>query len=389
VATAVRTHSSVDALIARFDHSAFDLPGDRAVVRLAVEDGDATDVVIEADSVVARAPQGQPDAVLTADTATWASVARDVASGMNAFRRGRLQVRRNLHLGVGFLAATTGATEPGRLRFHRTRTPAGEFSLLEAGTGPPIVALHGLGGTKASFLPTVAALAPRFRVIAVDMLGFGDSSKPIGASYGPAYQAETVGHLLDSLALERAHLLGHSFGGRVALELGIGRPDRVHGLMLLSPAMAWLRGRPWAPYLRFIRPELGLLQIAPRRVVEGVMRWMLPDADGPWAAPAIDEFVRLYTSARGRAAFYAAARHIYLDEPYGDNGFWTKLETLAPESLFIWGLHDRLVPASYRKHVEQAVPAARHVELECGHLPQIEQARRTHAAIADFLTELG
>jgi pimeloyl-ACP methyl ester carboxylesterase len=153
--------------------------------------------------------------------------------------------------------------------------------------------------------------------------------------------------------------------------------------------MAWLRDRRWAPYLRFVRPELGLLQIAPRRMVEGVMRWMLPDADGPWAEPAIDEFVRLYTSARGRAAFYAAARHIYLEEPHGDNGFWTKLETLAPESLFIWGLNDRLVPASFLKHVERAVPAARHVELDCGHLPQIEQPRRTHAAIADFLTAVG
>ena len=122
----------------------------------------------------------------------------DVAAGMDAFRRGRLRVRRNLHLGVGFLAATAGATGPGRFRFHRARTKAGEFSVLEAGTGAPIVMLHGLGGTKASFLPSVAALAGSFRVIAVDMLGFGDSSKPLGALLQPVVPGrrdhEAAGH---------------------------------------------------------------------------------------------------------------------------------------------------------------------------------------------------
>ena len=102
-------------------------------------------------------------------------------------------------------------------------------------------------------------------------------------------------------------------------------------------------------------------------------------------ASAIDEFVRVYTTARGRAAFYAAARHVYLDEPHGDDGFWTRLRTLAPESLFIWGRHDGLVPIGFMKHVERALPAARHVELDCGHMPQFERPRETHAAIARFL----
>jgi pimeloyl-ACP methyl ester carboxylesterase len=93
----------------------------------------------------------------------------------------------------------------------------------------------------------------------------------------------------------------------------------------------------------------------------------------------------MYTTARGRAAFYAAARHIYLDEPHGDDGFWTKLRTLSPECLFVWGRHDTLVPTAFMKHVENALPAARHVELECGHLPQIECPKEAHAVIAEFL----
>jgi pimeloyl-ACP methyl ester carboxylesterase len=375
-------------LVERFEHSVFDLPGERAVLRLDVTGGRSWDVLVERRRATLTGPaKGTPDATISADSATWEVVARDVASGMDAFRAGRLSVRRNLHLGVGFLAATSGMSGAGRLRFERVRVPAGELSTLEAGTGDPVVMLHGLGGTKASFLPTVAALAGSFRTIAVDMLGSGDSSKPLGASYGPVFHARAIEQLLDALGLERAHLLGHSMGGRVALELGFMSPQRTIGLALMTPAMAWLRDRRFSPYLRWIRPELGLLQIAPRTVVEALMRRMIPEADAPWAAPAIDEFVRMYTTARGRAAFYAAARHMYLDEPHGHNGFWTRLRELSPASLFIWGRHDRLVPVSFIKHVERALPAARHVELDCGHLPQVERPRQTHRAIAEFFED--
>ena len=373
----------------RFDHEAFDLPGEEAVIRLSSTNGGRWDVVVDRRRAQLRRPgRGEADATLAADFATWASIADDVAKGMDAFRAGRLRVRRNLHLGVGFLAATSGATGPGRLRFRRVQTAAGSFSTLEAGTGEPVVMLHGLGGTKASFLPTVAALAPSFRTIAVDALGFGDSDKPLGASYSPEFQARAITALLDALSLERSHFIGHSMGGRTALEVGFAHPERTIGLVMMTPAMAWLRERRWAPYLRWIRPELGLIQIAPRPVVEAFVRRIVPGADTTWGRSAIDEFVRTYTSARGRAAFYAAARHIYLDQPHGDRGFWTQLRKLAPESLFIWGRQDMLVPTSFMKHVERALPAARHVEIECGHVPQIERPRETHAAIERFLREV-
>jgi pimeloyl-ACP methyl ester carboxylesterase len=378
--------ASLRTLVERFDHQAFDLPGERAVIRLATSDERAWDLTVEREQVLLGARRGgDADALLEADHQTWETIADDVASGMDAFRRGRLRVRRNLHLGVGFLAATSGSVAPGRLRFGRIQTGSGSYSVLEAGTGPPILMLHGLGGNKSSFLPTVAALAPSFRTIAVDLLGFGDSDKPLGASYGPAFQARGIARLLDELGLERAHFLGHSMGGRVALELGFREPERTHGLVLMTPAMAWLRERRWAPYLRWVRPELGLLQIAPRPLVEAFMKRAVPGAGTSLGDSAIDEFVRVYTTARGRAAFYAAARSVYLDEPHGGDGFWTRLRTLAPESLFIWGRQDRLVPVAYARHVERALPRARHVELDCGHLPQFERPRETHAAIAKFL----
>ena len=185
--------------------------------------------------------------------------------------------------------------------------------------------LPGLGGTKASFMNTVAALADTHRVIAIDLPGFGDSVKPIRAAYDAPWFARTVIATLDALDLDRVHLIGNSMGGRVALETALRHPDRVERVVGLAPAVAWLSERRWAPLLKLIRPELGLLQPAPRAVVNRIVRGVVPGAREGWVAAGVDEFLRAYLTPRGRAAFYACARNIYLDEPHGDKGFWTRL----------------------------------------------------------------
>jgi pimeloyl-ACP methyl ester carboxylesterase len=378
--------ASLRRLLQRFDPELIDVPGSKARIRLAVDGAGEWDAVISGGTVrLERGGTGRADALLSADPSTWKRIAADVRGGMDAFRRRRLRVRQNLHLGVGFLAATSGMTEPGRLRFDSVSTESGRISVLSAGSGDPVVCIHGLGGTKASFLPTVAALAGRYRVIALDLPGFGESDKPIAAAYDAPYFAGTVFALLDSLGIERAHLIGNSMGGRVAIEAGLLDPGRVDRLVLLSPALAWLRDRRWKWLLQLPLPKLGLVQPTPRPVVEAIVRRLVPGGGDGWAAAGVDEFMRSYLTPRGRAAFYAAATHIYLDEPYGEQGLWTRLRELSPETMFVWGRKDALVPIAFMKHVEQALPAARHVELDCGHVPQVEQPRETHAAIHDFL----
>jgi hypothetical protein len=80
---------------------------------------------------------------------------------VRAFQEGRLALRRNLHVGVGFLTATNGVSGPGRLRFRTVVTRRLRMSTMEAGIGPPALAIHGLGGPKGSFLLTVAAMSDR------------------------------------------------------------------------------------------------------------------------------------------------------------------------------------------------------------------------------------
>jgi len=386
VETQVEAPEAIQVLVERFDADVIDVPGGSARIRLE-SGGDAWDVLIAGGSAELQAAEQRlaADCLLTAKPDTWREIASDIRGGMTAFRRGGLHVRRNLHLGIGFLAATSGMTEPGRLRFDSVRTKKATVSTLSAGTGEPVVCIHGLGGTKASFLPTVAALADRHRVIALDLPGFGESDKPIAAAYDAPYFANSVTALMDELGLESAHIIGNSLGGRVGIELGLLHSERVRKLALLSPAVAWLRDRPLKRLLQLPLPRLGLIQPTPRFIAEPIVRRIVPGGDRGWVAAGVDEFLRCYLTPRGRAAFYEAARNIYLDEPNGDDGFWTRLGGLECDTLFVWGRSDTLVPIAFMKHVERTLPRARHVELDCGHVPQLERPIQTHAAIRELL----
>jgi pimeloyl-ACP methyl ester carboxylesterase len=378
---------AAEALINRLVPEDLDLRDGDARLRLALTDGDEVDVLLDRDGGLVAELDGKPDALLRADAATWSEVVRDLPAGVSAFGRGRLEIRQNLHLGVNFLAATSGSRAPGRLRFETVQTPRGAISTLQAGEGEPLLMLHGLGGTKASFLPTVAALAPEGRrVVAADLLGFGDSDKPLAAPYDPPFFAESVLALMDALDLERTDVVGHSLGGRVTLELLIEAPERFRRAVLMTPSLAWLRDRPWAVWLRLVRPELGLIQPAPRPIVEKIVKQVVAGGESRYASAGVDEFLRSYLTARGRAAFYAAARQIYLEKP---ERFWKRLRRLEPPALFIWGSKDPLVPAAFERHVREAVPQAKHVTLRSGHVPQVERPAELHSEISRFLAEKG
>jgi pimeloyl-ACP methyl ester carboxylesterase len=372
-------------LTERYDPELFELARPRARVRLAGAGSEPMDVVIEGRRArLEPAARGRPDALITADATTWRKITQDAAFGLRAFADRRLMMRHDMHLGVGFLAATSAAGAGG-LRMRQVDTSEGSISIAEAGSGPAAILVHGLGATKVSMLPTLAALARTHRAIAIDLPGFGDSVKPIRARYHAPYFARAVVALLDALEIDRADLVGNSMGGRVAIEAGLRTPDRVRRLGLLAPSLAWLRDRPWAPLLRLVVPQLGLIQPAPRRLIETIVQRAIPTMQqDDWTAAGVDEFLRSYLSPRGRAAFYAAARNIYLEEPRGPRGLWTRLAELAPPSLFIWGRRDTLVPIAFANHVRRTLPSAEHLELACGHVPQLESPGRTHRALSQF-----
>lgn len=330
----------------------------------------------------------EPDVVIGSDAATWIGLREGRLSGLDAFAQRRLYARGDLDLALGFegLFHLPG-DRPPLLQVTDVEIPGATIRSLVAGDGPePVVCLHGLGSNKASFFETVSALTPDHTVHAIDLPGFGGSSKPARGAYDAPYFARAVLGYMDAVGLQSAHLVGNSMGGRIALELALADPDRAITVSLLAPALAFRKRRELVPLVKLVRPELAAIPHPMRTASVRAYFWGLfarPERLDPAAADvAIEEFCRTYRSRSARIAFFAALRNIYLDAPHGGSGLWTRLATLLPPALFVWGDSDRLVPAGFSRHVARAVPSARQVILpECGHVPQVELADRTNALI--------
>lgn len=341
----------------------------------------------------ARARKGatsrEPDVVIGTDADTWIALRRGELSGIDAFGQRRLYARGNLDMAIGFEGLFR--LENGRrplLRVHEVRLPGRRVSTLTIGSGPDVLLLHGLGGAKSSFFDTAAALSRDYRVHALDLPGFGSSSKPATAPYSARWFAETVHDTMDALGVRRAHVAGNSMGGRVAIELGLRHPERVASLALLAPAVAFVK-RTYHPIVRLMRPEVGLLphRFTRDRVAETF--WSLfadPDGIDPSVADVVvDEFQRIYASPGGRIAFLASARNLYLDAPYGRDGFYARLAQLEAQSLFVWGSHDKVIPPAFSRHVARWLPSAEQIVLEgCGHVPQVERPEQTIGLLQRF-----
>ena len=345
---------------------------------------------------VRPSPTREPDVVIGSDAATWIALREGRLSGLDAFAQRRLYARGDLDLALGFegLFRLPG-DRPPLLRVTDVEVPCATVRSLISGRGPAhVICLHGLGSNKASFFATVAALTPDHTVHAIDLPGFGASSKPARAPYDAAYFARAVIGYMDATGIEGAHLVGNSMGGRIALEVALDEPDRVRTVTLLSPALAFRKRRSLVPLVKLVRPELAAIPHPIRAAQVRAQFWSLfarPERLDPVAADiAADEFCRTYRSRSARIAFFAALRNIYLDAPHGRRGLWTRLATLGPPALFVWGESDRLVPAAFARHVAEALPSSTQVVLpDCGHVPQVELAERTNGLIRDHIAAAG
>lgn len=333
----------------------------------------------------------RPDVTIGTDAATWLALRAGEISGVEAYSQRLLYARGDLDLAVGFEGMfRLAGGRPPLLRVHDVRLPGRCVSTLTMGEGPDVLLVHGLGATKASFFDCAAALTRSgYRVHAIDLPGFGSSSKPLAAPYSARWFADTVVDVMDALGIERAHVVGNSMGGRVAIEVGLRAPDRVKSLALLCPAVAFVK-RDWHPIVRLLRPELGLLPHDFGRRTIARQFWSL-FADRDQVDPAVgdvvvDEFRRIYASKGARLAFLTAARNIYLERPFGRGGFYPRLADLDVPAVFVWGSHDKLIPAAFRHHVANWLPTARQGVLRgCGHVPQVERPEETIALLEEHL----
>jgi pyruvate dehydrogenase E2 component (dihydrolipoamide acetyltransferase) len=241
---------------------------------------------------------------------------------------------------------------------------------LEIGEGEaaPVLFLHGFGGDLNNWLFNQAAVAESRKAIAIDLPGHGGSTKEVGeGDVGSLTNA--VCAFLDTLKIAKAHLVGHSLGGAISLDMALNHPDRVASATLLCTgglgpeiSMEYIDGFMATGRARKLRPILEMLVADPKLVtgemVEDVLKFKRLDG------------VEAALNKIATACFAGGRQSLQLTSRLG--------ELKVPVQV-IWGLQDRIIPASHGNGLPAAIKVTRFAD--AGHLAHMEKASEVNELI--------
>lgn len=269
--------------------------------------------------------------------------------------------------------------------------------VTEEGNGQPaVLLLHG-GGPGSSGMSNFAPCVPRFsrsaRTIVPDQPGFGETTLPtFHGSYLDMSARHMVG-LLDALGIDRAHVIGNSLGGGVALTMARDFPDRVDRLVLMNPAGAsiplfnaetseigMIRNYydPPGPSLERMRTFAHEMVYDPSRAAEEMVRQRYENSLRPGAREGMVAALRTF-DPRLEGAETAASRSGML---------WTQLQDIPHSTLLMWGREDRAAPLDRAWFVLARLPSVElHVLPHCGHWIQIEWPDVFHDLVRVFFSQ--
>lgn len=268
----------------------------------------------------------------------------------------------------------------------RVRTGAFETNVHDLGAGKPVLFIHGSGpgvSAYANWRLVMPVMARTRRVLAPDMVGFGFTDR-FPAGTGPErYNMDTwvrqAIDLLDALDIERADVVGNSFGGALSLALAIRAPERVRRLVLMGSV-----GVPFP-----ITPGLDAVwgYEASFENMRRIMDWFAYDR-----GLVTDELAQLRYEASARPGFqeafgamFPAPRQRWVDAMASPEA---AIRALAHETLIVHGREDQVIPLQASLTLSEWIPNSQlHVFGHCGHWTQIEHAARFAQMVGNFLDE--
>ena len=247
------------------------------------------------------------------------------------------------------------------------------------GRGDPVVYVHGLLASSATWQDVLGPASAGRPAIAVDLPGFGCSDRPWPFDYTVDGAAGALGGFLDARGISRAALVGNSLGGAVAMRVAAEHPNRVSDLVLAAPATAEARIA-WPVGLLRVRGIGEAALAAARRplVAYGLRHWLFADAACVTAHAIDDAWLPLRVPGTRRAAL-AAIRTCR-------SRFRGLEDRIHVRTLIVWGAEDRLLPVRGGTRLAARIAGSRLVVLpDAGHLPQREQPEAFGRAVAGFL----
>jgi 2-hydroxy-6-oxo-octa-2,4-dienoate hydrolase len=252
---------------------------------------------------------------------------------------------------------------------------------LQAGDGEPVVLIHGSGpgvSAYANWRLTMPRLATRLRVLAPDMVGFGFTQRPASMDYNLKTWSDQLVGFLDALGIERASLVGNSFGGAIALQVASQHPERVNRLALMGSVGVPFPITEGLDEVWGYQPSVGAM----RKIMDyfAFSRELSTDelAEVRYRASVAPGFQESYS------AMFPAPRQRWVDAmvtPAED------IASLGQRTLIVHGREDQVIPLANSYRLLELIPKAQlHVFGQCGHWTQIEFATEFNDLLLGFLT---
>ena len=279
-------------------------------------------------------------------------------------------------------------TAPAALAVEHVAVHGEDVAYRRGGEGPVVVLLHGIAGSSDTWIPVMELLRRDYTVLAPDFLGHGASGKPAG-DYSLGNQASGVRDLLHLLGIERATVVGQSFGGGVAMQFAYQFPEWCERLVLvdaggLGREVSWLLRMAVLPGAEYVLPAVfpGLV----RPWGDAVSRVLADHGVRNAAALEVWRAYRSLTDPPSRRAFVRTMRAVI--DPGGQSVSAVNRLYLAAgmPTLIVWGENDRIIPVSHAYRARDAIPGSQlQIMPGAGHFPHAEDPTRFAAILGDFI----
>ena len=245
---------------------------------------------------------------------------------------------------------------------------------VEAGSGPTVILLHGLGGSTQAWQFNIGPLAEKFHVVVPDQIGFGKSDKPL-VNYRIRTYVDFLDQFCKQLKIERASLVGNSMGGWIAAAFTASFPDRVDKLVLVDAAG-------YAPPKDFDTRVFFALNPTTRDGMK-VLAAKIFYNKAFQTDVAIDMAIAARLAAGDGFTIKSITESIIRGEDFLDD----TVKTIKRPTLIVWGREDGLTPVADAERFQKDIAGSKMVVFDqCGHVPNVEKPGEFNAAVIKFLS---
>jgi len=272
------------------------------------------------------------------------------------------------------VASTASVTQDASVADKYTTVFGAKIHYLEAGTGPAVILIHGLGGSTANWAPTIAPLAQKYRVLVPDQIGFGKSDKPM-LNYRVATLVDFLDGFYKQVGIQKASLVGNSLGGFTAAAFAIAHPEKVDKLVLVDAAGFAVTGDIDPKVLNGLNPST-------RQQIKDLIGLIFYNKEQFISDAAVEAFLASRVTAGDQ---YTIQR--FIDSiGHGEDMLDGKLGAIKNPTLIVWGREDGLTQLAMGQRFNKEIAGSQLFVIEkCGHVPQIEKPAEFNAGLLKFL----